>query len=138
MKRKTLYISFAILIFALLVINLLLFRVASKIQPANMKEEAITQQQHEAPDYAPQPTTVPGSRRSITIIRNLPREKQALSLKEKAKDDLRKKDVSPVSSQESAVSSKQPEEASSGGVKINKPPTKEEIREMNSRGIIIY
>ena len=142
MKQKILYISFAVLIIAIL-ISILINRESARIQSAleeTNPQQIETQQPSAFSEQAPQLPSVVEYRPAITIIKLQPEENPSpAALEEKAKKRQQPARLSASSSQSPVVSEGEPEEQPASGItKIGKRPTEEEKREMNTRGIIMY
>ncbi|MCX5696867.1 MAG: hypothetical protein NTU54_02670 [Candidatus Omnitrophica bacterium] len=145
MKRKILYAGLGVLIIILL-IRALIGREATKIQPAPEETplpEMATEQQNPGQEYTPdEPYTKTAPRAAITIIKRPPNEETAFPPEEQIQK-IAEPQSPPVESGKNAVTPRknpaEPSRESAPGVtKIGKRPTKEENKEMNSRGIVMY
>lgn len=143
MKTKTLYI----IIFILAVIIILFVKYSkdkiSEINPPVVQESQVETRQPEAMTQSAAVEPVFFSQQAVTVIKPAQKKQQAVSEIDTAQD-IQYSRSSRSSGQSSSVasggdSSQDTDKTTDAGVtRSGKYPTKEEMKEMNSRGIVMY
>ncbi len=140
MKTKTLYII--IFVLAVIIVLTMIYSKSkiSELNPPIITESQVEVRQPEAVTQSTEPVFF--SKQAITIIKPAQQKQQAAFETDKIKD-LQYPQGSNYSSGENPVASGSANSQDTAGVaagvtKSGKYPTKEEVKEMNSKGIVSY
>lgn len=139
MKTKTLYLI--VFLLAVVIIYALIY-TRSKISELNPSVSEVTQVELLQRDgVAQSPEPIFFHKEAVTIIKPAQGKKSALSDSDSTKDikDKQNTDISlRITSLTGKGDNSQDTEEAAGVTRLGKYPTKEEIKEMNSKGIVMY
>jgi hypothetical protein len=142
MKNKPLFILFALVI----IIGILSFlwdqqKVKKALVKGSSREGAGIMRTEDLPEFRPISSQLL-RKRAITVIKKAPKEREIPT----AKDDDRKTQLeaamnrqhSQATAAASGSSESEAKEGTAGITRVNNRPSPEQIKELNSKGIIIY